>query len=164
MSLKFEVCIIEEQHLEPQIKDAAFNSFPSHWREIPGNDNKRAWTQQEPSYRVVATGPSGEFIGQIGLVAVCIKPVVLGVSDASVDVKYREVGVATALLEAACVFADETDSRLMIATSNKGLRRVCERLGFHAITDEVTLDGYDVIPESWMGRGDLGGVVVNDLF
>lgn len=164
MSLKFEVCIIEEQHLEPQIKDAAFNSFPSHWREIPGNDSKRAWTQQEPSYRVVATGPSGEFIGQIGLVAVCIKPVVLGVSDASVDVKYREVGVATALLEAACVFADETDSRLMIATSNKGLRRVCERLDFYAITDEVTLDGYDVIPDSWMGRGDLDGVVVNDLF
>ena len=164
MHLSLSVYVKAEQYLEPQIKEHAFNSFPEHWREVPGNDCARAWTQQEPSYRVVAAGPSGEFIGQIGLVAICLKPAVFGISDASVDLKYRENGVATSLLEAACVFADKTEHRLMIATCNEGLRRVCGRLGFYTITDEVTLDGYDVIPESWMGRGELGGAVINDLF
>lgn len=164
MDSTFTVNVRKEEHLRPETLSGAFESFPTHWREIPGNGPDRAWTRQEPAYRVVAEDINGEFIGQIGLVEICSDPEILGVSDASVCITHRERGVATALLEAACAFADAMDRNLMIATSNEGLRRVCHRLGFYQITDHVTLDGYNEIPESWMGRGNIRGAVVNDLF
>lgn len=164
MENNFSVKVIEENALSSEYRESAFLSFPKNWQEIPGNTPERAWTQQEPTYRVAAHDDNGFFVGQIGLVSICSDPAIYGVSDASVKTEWRRRGVAAALIEFACEFADKTGHRVMIATSNPGLRRVCGRLGFYPVTDQVKLDGYEVTPESWMGRGDIQGAVINDLF
>lgn len=164
MRRDFVVRVVPERDLEQADRVAAFSSFPKSWQEIPGNTRDRAWTRQEPAFRVVAHDCLGNFVGQIGLVELCEDPAVYGISDASVEDEWRRCGVASALLRSACEFSDMQGRQTMIATLNPGLRRVCERLGFFSLTNQVVLDGYSVIPESWMGRGSLRGAVINDLF
>jgi RimJ/RimL family protein N-acetyltransferase len=158
--------IVSEDALTNDERSACWTLFPRRWSSIPGNDQARAWTQQQPRWRVLAcAAETGEIIGQAGLVDVTADGVI-GISDVAVSENHRLCGAATLMLTAAVRYADERGVPVIVDTGNTGLRRVLGRLGFDSTVDEavlVTEQGHVTMP-NWMHRGALRGAVLRMNF
>lgn len=158
--------IVTEHALTSVERAACWALFPKRWQSIPGNDPARAWTQQPPRWRVLASElESGELIGQAGLVELTADGVI-GISDVAVGENHRRRGVATLLLTESSRFAAEHGVPVMVDTGDPGLRRVLGRLGFERTVDEVVLvveHGTLTMP-NWMHRGPLRGVALHKNF
>ena len=158
--------IVSEDVLTSDERSACWALFPREWGSIPGNDKVRAWTQQQPGWRVLARdAETGEIVGQAGLVEVTADGVI-GISDVAVSENHRLCGAATLMLTAAVRHAEERGVPVMVDTGNTGLRRVLGRLGFVSTVDEavlVTEHGHVTMP-NWMHRGTLHGAVLRMNF
>ena len=116
--------IVSEDVLTSDERSACWALFPRRWGSIPGNDQARAWTQQQPRWRVLACdAETREIIGQAGLVEVTADGVI-GISDVAVSENHRLCGAATLMLTAAARYAEERGVSVIVDTGNTGLRRV----------------------------------------
>jgi predicted N-acetyltransferase YhbS len=149
---------VDESALEPELRARLGALLPPEWRDLPGAA-QRAWTQQVPVFRVVAS--SGEPIGQV---AICLlrekDPTVLGIGDLVVTEAFRGRGVGSALIrEAVAAAGSRGGETIVVASRNPKVRHVFHSLGFRACRPhELVFRQGDLVSwnETWLVRGADG--------
>jgi GNAT superfamily N-acetyltransferase len=151
----FHVAVVGDADLTVAERGAVAGLFPPPWRAFATAAAERgSFTQQRPRWRVLArsAAPPKATVGHAGLVL--LDDHVVGLSDVVVDVDWRRLGVAGALIDAAVVFCDTHRLGCLVDTGHGGLRHHLHRLGFHPATaDRVEVTGGRI--DNVMVRGDV---------
>jgi GNAT superfamily N-acetyltransferase len=151
----FHVAVAYDADLTVSERGAVAGLFPPPWRTFATAASERgSFTQQRPRWRVLArsAAPTNATVGHAGLVLLADH--VVGLSDVVVDVDWRRLGVAGALIDAAVGFCDTHRLVCLVDTAHGGLRRHLHRLGFHPATaDRVEVAGGRI--DNVMVRGEV---------